>query len=339
MNFIYCCCRCAKKKRYHRKKNEDTTGGQILNNVVKILNRFVFCAGLCGVTSASIEFSKTIGDNGKNVKLQGHEAAFAVAKHIFFIALARYDSKHELLRFRDPSQEYEGDGIMPIEGTGPLLPLPYQKTDEDIQYQTSVTLNGDMRIEYNYHPQSTTNFYKVMRTLLTEEFFMQGCPYSEFLLYTTVPGSSTRRCGVWFHHMLKIKENKTIGLCPSPRLSPEVIESYAYVTKDDYPLNGFCAMVREPPAESVAICAQLNTDPTPTTLSIDEWVMQNYYISLDEMDASLIANIIAVKRATNSRVRCHLEIVRQNPNGHVVGSYVVTFFYSRAEWKRRSGRK
>lgn len=318
--------------KYHRQRHSNTKGAEIINYVTDILNRFVFCAVLCGVTSASIDFSKTEGDKGRDLKLQGHEAAFAIPKHIWFTAISRYDADHPVMAFRDLSMENQSDVIYPLEGTGVLNPLPREKTMEEQQYQSTVQV-GNLRTEYTYHPMSTTNFYKVMRTLMTEEFFMQGCPYSEFAVYTTINSlrrAPQRRCGVWFHHLLKINKEPGIGLAPCPRLTPQVIESYAYVTKDDYPIHGFCAMVKDPmPSDTIRICNQLNQDPSPMILTDDDWLMQNYYISLDEMDPTILSNLLVIKQSTNSKIRCHMELVRQNPDGHVVGCYVVTLFRSK----------
>lgn len=314
--------------KYHRQRHEDTTGASIIDKVVEILNRFVFCAGLCGVTSASIDFSKSEGENGRDVKLQGHEAAFAIPKHIWFTAVSRCDPSHPIMKFRDLALEDRTDVIYPLEGTGVLNPLPKEKTQAEQQYQASLQLD-DLRVEYTYHPSSTRNFYKVFRTFMTEEFFMQGCPYSEFALYMEVRnprGGTQKRCGAWFHHLLKIEDRPDIGLRPCPALTPQVIDSYAYVTKDDYPVHKFCQMVTSP--VSAEFVGQLNLDPTPSALSDSDWLSMNYYISLDEMTQSIASNLLALKKNTNSRIRCHLELVRQNPNGHVVGSYVVTIFRS-----------
>lgn len=318
--------------KYHRQRHSDTEGAKIINRVVDILNRFVFCAVLCGVTSASIDFSKSEGDNGRDLKLQGHEAAFAIPKHIWYTALSRYDPAHPIMKFRDLSMENQADVMYPLEGTGVLNPLPRERSDEEMQYQESVHVDN-LRTEYTYHPRSTTNFYKVMRTMMTEEFFMQGCPYSEFAVYTTINNprrGPQRRCGVWFHHLLKINDEPGIGLAPCPRLTPQVIESYAYVTKDDYPVHAFCSMAKEPVSkEMLRICQQLNQNPEPVVLSEDEWLMQNYYVSLDEMDDSILSNLLLIGRSTGSKMRCHTELVRQNPDGHVVGCFVVTLFRSK----------
>ena len=310
-----------------------------MNFVLQVLDKFIFCSVLCGVSNAALTDVPKRGSTYKG-KLNGHEGVFAIPKFTFFKALERHNKNHIILQHQSYEELQKGsnDIVYILEGTGMLIPEPSKDTTHESVVEQIVNKSCEIlkmdspfklaRTYFHYDPNGGDNFYKMMITCLTPEFFLMGLPYVEFLLYYKNNKSSYGTRGVWFNELLSIRKHKDIALVPSPQLSSDVIYSTSYVTKDQYPL----VKLRYPKIkqENLNIVKELtmiipvNTSSSNPKLPKD--ISQTYYLNFDDFTSNTIKDIQRLCKLTGLKSRTRAELINLNQNSHVVGVYAINLY-------------
>jgi hypothetical protein len=332
-------------ERAARGERAQSEADEVLLKTADLLNGFVLCSGLCGVSSMALADLKREQKQGERVELNGHEAAFAIPRATFLKAIARHDPDNAIARYMQEESErypryYQADDIIyPLEGTGVLNPEPFSKSAQeqalekaiqDAADARSLKSMDDARTLFTYDPHGGNNFYKMFVTLMTPEFLvLRGIPVIEFVLYERNEhrasyrgGKHIGKRGVWFDELLNIGGNEHICLTGCPPLPKEVQDACATLTKDNIPLYKPFAPLEEVkeawPGYEKALGGPLRPNSSSGT-------QVHYFIPACQMSERHVEDIRALASACGLRVNCLMEPVRQNPNGHKVGNFIVTF--------------
>jgi len=339
------------------KYNVDLFASETMKDVRAVMDDFIFVSVLCGVSNASITSAKGTG------KLNGHECGLAIPKYIFFKALSRAPAskesvpagqsastfgvsakqRHPLLSLYTEEEQNKGKGlsICVLEGTGHLCPCAKVQTKTSSMITDLIfdnfpeKLTNFMKKEYFFSPHSPDNFYKVLLTLLTPEFFLEkGYRGFEFLVCTrsasadtsSETSTGTRSAGatrgVPFLEFLEIDKNPNIFLAESPTIPLKVFHAASKVDYDNFP-----PMTLHP-----ATRRQLDTDdpdsmpPPRRDLNRDDVV--NFQVSFDAITPEFLTALYAKAASLGLSVRKHPEFVKFNAlNNKSVGGY--SFFLYR----------
>lgn len=330
--------------KYHNKPFQSS----VMREVKRLLHYFIFTSVLCGVSNKSMNGS----ENNQNMQLNGHEAAFAIPKAIFYTALKRYDKKKcSLLQYVSPSEQKLGShlSIYVLEGTGDLQPEPSKQSEKE-KFLANVLLQESSKFgkynpmknatsTYHYDPFRSDNFYKVMITLLTPEFFFKfGYPVFEFLLcysnthksYSGLIRKEYTR-GVLFTDLIQIEKKTNVCIAPAPKINPSILKASSDITKDDYPI-----LPLDIPNYNIDLCniaRQLNSDNiiydsnkmTPISQHIGKNVVHKIYIKFNDMKSFHITGLRKIAIKFNLKFFCRLEPVRKCFDGSNIGGYEITF--------------
>ena len=329
--------------RAAREDKGHSEGDQVMLSVADLLNRFVLCSGLCGVSSMALADLKREQKQGERVELNGHEAAFAIPRATFLKAISRHDPSGQITLYmkeeasRYPRYYQEKDIIYPLEGTGVLNPEPFSKgrqeqaleqAVQEMADRYSMKSMDDARTLFTYDPHGGNNFYKMFVTLMTPEFMvLRGIPVIEFVLYERNEhrtsyrgGKHIGKRGVWFDELLNIGQNEHICLTGCPPFSPEVEKACALLSKDNIPLyKPFAPLVKvkeEWREYERALGGPLKGTGASTKV--------HYFIPASQMSEQHVKDLLRLASLCHLKVNCRMEPIRQNPNGHQVGNFVVT---------------
>lgn len=323
----------------------ESDSDEVILRVTDMLNGFVFCSGLCGVSSMALDDLKKEQKSGERVELNGHEAAFAIPRATFLKAISRHDpSSRVAVYMQQESKRYpryyrSDDIIYPLEGTGVLNPEPWSKSQQEkdleaafqeLGERNSFQVMEDARTLFTYDPRGSNNFYKMFITLMTPEFMvLRGITVIEFVLYERNEhrasyrgGRHIGKRGVWFDELLNIGENEHICITGCPPLTPELEAACSALTKDNIPIwKPFTTIASAPPEwleYERALGGPVSEQETAKT-------RVNYFLPAYLMSPSHVKELLSLSRASGCKLNCRLELIRQNPNGHKVGNFVISF--------------
>jgi hypothetical protein len=307
---------------------------QAMHLVCENVDKFIFCSVLCGVSNKALTGVPKRGTTYHG-KLNGHEGVFAIPKYTFYESLKRHDPNHIILQQASNVELRKGscDSVYVLEGTGMLIPEPSADTKAEEYTEQVVSKCSEIlksypvkhgRTYFHYDPKSKNNFYKMMITLLTPEFFMNGLPYVEFLLHYKNKNNRYGTRGVWFNDLLNVREQKDVAIAPSPQLSSNVIYSYTRIGKDQYPMTSLKKLPLS--NKMLDIEKQLTFESTKKQIALDKNISQTWYIRFDAMNQSVIDGVKQICQLCGLSVRTRAEPMRINDNGHHVGCYAVEFY-------------
>ncbi len=301
---------------------------KILARIAGHFDDFIFVSVLCGVSSQALANLPTYGSQSGNIKLNGHEAAFAIPKYMFYSALkARLSADHIILATAvEVGDDLKGKDqtVYVLESTGLLRPEPSKMSDSELHIMKKVhqvveymgseakAMMDNARVMYTYGPERKDNFYKMMIACLTPEFLLEwGIPHTEFLLCYIGEQEDTR--GVWFRDLVNF--DKRVCAIPAPAIPPNVMTAIGHICKDDQPLQPL-------------------HEPLPEHYEPDKYVVgtevigasHTIFIRMDNMtdQTLLLVKNIAVKAQLKMTIR--KEPVRYDEFSKLVGNYAVTFY-------------
>lgn len=329
--------------KYHYKDFQS----KIMRKVQKLCRKFIFTSVLCGVSNQSMNGS----EHNKNLQLNGHEAAFAIPKSIFYTGLERYQDTErcELLDYASPKEKKQGSNlpIFILEGTGDLQPEPSRQSREQQILQSCITSSDQIynaTSTYHYDPSKNNNFYKVMITFITPEFYFRfGAKRFEFLICYAQknnfykPNSFSKpdvhyTRGVLFTDLINISRKKNVCIAPSPKISNSLLESSYTITKDDYPI-----LPLELPKltksiinyynqiNSIQVNNNSNLFRSSLSSKIGSNVYHKIYIKFSDMNPSSAKNIEKIAHKYNLKVFCRIEPIRKTFDNDIIGGYEITF--------------
>lgn len=352
------------------KYNVDLFSSETMKDVRAVMDDFIFVSVLCGVSNASITSAKSTG------KLNGHECGLAIPKYIFFKALSRTlipkesapqgqsvsasqrqsastfgvsaSQRHPLLSLYTEEEQNKGKGlsICVLEGTGNLYPCAKVQSKTNSMVTDLIfdnfpeKLTNFMKKEYFFSPHSPDNFYKVLLTLLTPEFFLEkGYRGFEFLVCTREASADTTSAdtsseastgtrsagatrGVPFLEFLEIDKNPNIFLAESPTIPLKVFHAASKIDYDNFP-----PMTLHPATQR-----RLDTDDPesmpPPRRDLDRDDVVNFQVSFDAVTPEFLTALYVKAASLGLSVRKHPEFVKFNAlNNKSVGGY--SFFLYR----------
>lgn len=341
-DFARCILRLVMEIKYHGASLQS----EVMHAVRDILDEFVFCSVLCGVSNRSLSNMPVDGGGDARSggpKLNGHEGAFAIPKSTFYEALRRDNQDHPILAQLGvprgtPESSDAGDSstVYVLEGTGMLQPQPSELGADErramrclASSELAAPVLDSLRSVYHYDPHRTDNFYKMMMACITPEFFLQGVPYVEFLVvYKSACGrKSAGTRGVWFPHLIDIANNPRVTLVSAPPITPELVDAYSMMSKDDYPITRLRGL-RETD-EMRAFKRALDRAPAPgARTAIGGAARRTFYVRYDQLTEQprLAEQLAEVATSTGMGIDVRVEPVRTNDNGHRTGGYAVTYY-------------
>lgn len=309
----------------------------LLKHVLPILHRFIFVSGLAGVSAMAISEAKR-----GSASLNGHECVYAVPNYIFFEALGRNTPRdYPLMNLYSKEEKYAGmkekEIIYVLEGTGNLFPEPrskqhrWQIIEEDInQYPESESITEIYTDMVFYDPHKEDNFYKMIITMLTPEFYYRwGHPVFEFLLVKESEGlfSKSYQRGVYFEELLNIHENNLVSILPCPEISPEILKVSLAVHENNYPP---AELMKPPITQEMLEVARVLTiqRPSSSSSSSNEKSAFSFQIRFADMTNEIIQNLIELCEKTNYSLRCDIEPVHQSDlyKNRIFGGYNISFY-------------
>lgn len=322
-------------------------GDELMLQMTDLLNGFVFCSGLCGVSSMALDDLKKKQSSGKSVELNGHEGAFAIDRATFLKAILRHDPECDVAVCMQkeakayPRYYQESDRIYPLECTGVLNPEPSNKTKEEKDLETALQklasksemrVMEDARTVFTYDPHGSNNFYKMFITLMTPEFMvLRGVPVVEFVLYERNEhrpsyrgGRHIGKRGVWFDELLDISNNEHICLTGCPPFTPELEDACATITKDNAPIWKPFSMIEKAPVEWKQYETALGGPVVPKENEGNQ-TRSNFFLPAHLMTPRHVQELQALAASVRCKLNARLELIRQNPNGHQVGNFVISF--------------
>lgn len=302
----------------------------ILKHVIPTLHEFIFVSGLAGVSAKAIS-----GASAYTTSLNGHECVYAIPNYIFFEALSRNTPRdYPLMNLYSGEERYAGadraESIYVLEGTGNLFPEPRSKAHRWMMVESdfSACEESDKIMDVYidmvfYSPEGPDNFYKMIITMLTPEFYYRwGFPVFEFLLvraYPSLLGVGYQR-GVEFAELLHIYNNKDVGIVPCPEIPSEVLKVSLSVHDNDYPP---LTLVKPPITDEMRQVAESLTfgeakGPAAFT----------FQIRFADMTYEIIRNIREIALKKNYSVKCDIEPVHQAEYYHnrIFGGFNISFY-------------
>ena len=302
--------------------------------VCQTIDKFIFCSVLCGVSNKALTGVPKRGTTYQG-KLNGHEGIFAIPKYTFYESLRRHDPHQIILQqaSREELNKGSSESVYVLEGTGMLIPEPSADTKQEEFTEQIVSKCSEIiksypvkhgRTYFHYDPESNNNFYKMMITLLTPEFFMNGLPYVEFLLHYKNKNNNYGTRGVWFNDLLNIRKQLDVTIAPSPQLPSNVIYSYTRVGKDQYPMTPLKTL--QLTNEMLQVEKKLTFKSSKEKNTLEKNIAQTWYMRFDSMNSSVIEGIKKISNLSGLSVRTRAEPMRINDNGHHVGCYAVEFY-------------
>lgn len=311
----------------------------VMREVASILDRFIVFSLLCGVSSASIRDVQSADS-----QLNGHEAAIALPKSVFYEALRRRQPHHPVLATASAKELSAGstDCIYILEGTGMLRPEPSCSAPGSQQVHASVDRVrqqqqqragddnlADAAVLMHYDPRAPNNFYKLMVTLITPYFFLKwGHGFVEFLLVYQKSQSCVQR-GVWFTELLNLHADKRIGCEAAPMISEYVFGAFEHVSKDDYPLHSLrCTPLT---AEMLDLAARATYIQPENRFGDDHAEISDahsysFFININRMDQRRAALIVELAKKAGLSVRSTAQPISVSPERLISGVYQCKFF-------------
>ena len=311
---------------------------KVMRAVAAIFERFIVFSLLCGVSTASIRDASS-GDS----QLNGHEAAIALPKAVFYEALRRRQPHHSVLATASAAELSAGadDCIYVLEGTGMLRPEPSKSTSvaelirnsvSSAQQQRSSAPEEDLAdasVLMHYDPRAPNNFYKLMVTLITPYFFLKwGHGFVEFLLVYQKSQNCTER-GVWFTELLNLHSDRRVGCEAAPMISEYVFGAFEHVSKDDYPLH---SLHSAPLTDEMCDLAARSTYIQPGAAIDDDHVeipdthSYSFFININRMNQWRAASIVSLAKKAGLSVRTTAQPISVSPERLLSGVYQCKFF-------------
>jgi len=369
----------------------------ILQEVKRIFERFLFFSELCGVsnralaetdsssgaakgttsqpgaTKATVGVMKSLlelvglGDSGSGdahvhtsqsaIHLNGHEAAFAIPKCVFYDALARAVSPTHPLLADLAACELEagrGDIIYVLEGTGKLEPEPSGTTHDETTLEQAlqsaatalsslpdtrnVTTLWSDRLASTYHYRiGKACFYKMMITLITPEFYLSR----GLRIFATLAcernvedgGSYTR--GVWFDEMVNLPAHPNVCILPYPEMPEEVLRESMRICDNDHPVPPLTKAHLLP--SMIEFAEQCSCKPTPSL--IRRWRLptsqsHTTYLRFDQVDAQTQQDLLRLATTLGVGIdifpepiaQCMIPEDDENTMPPPIGVYRIVFF-------------
>lgn len=304
------------------KYNKNDFQSSIMLKVRKILEQFIFCSTLCGVSRSSMGLSTSL----EHTKLSGHEAGVAIPKFVFFEALRRSQPDHAILQVY-PSEEQERGKtekhIYVLEGTGNLIPEPCTPSSQYCQIRSffapfASKYDDLVCKEFFYDPNRADNFYKLMITLLTPEFFYRcGLPNFEFLV------CKNGKRGVLLGELVNLESNRNIAIFSAPEMSVDLFRAATRLNADNIPPTPLYAV----PSSSTQVTPMSCSAPCPKKVSLEN--IFQFQIKLEDINANkeLVEEIQTIAEAQSLDMMCVPEFVKMNhETGQVCGGYNFLFW-------------
>lgn len=320
--------------------NAEYTNELIVQYVIPILYKFIFVSGLAGVTSDSINGAKS----GKETSIGGHECVYAIPNYIFFKAFSRNKENKraldQLFEFDERMAGHEThEQIYIIEGTGNLFPEPRSKThrwsmmeDQIFDCDTEDHLNSKVLTDYFfYNPDAEDNFYKMIITLLTPEFYFRfGVPIFEFLVVKEGEYLSEKiyMRGVSFQELLHIDDHPTISIVACPEIPSQVLKYSLAIHENDFPPS---PLIKPTPSQDILDIAKSIKYIAPSSSSCSSQNNKqsfSFQIRFKDMKQEIIDELLFIAKKTNFSLRCDAEFIHHPslyPN-LICGGYNISFY-------------
>lgn len=293
-----------------------------LKRLHDIRNKYYAFSALGAVSSATIN-----GDYGEQ-QFGAHEWLVFVPKDWFMKCVERATPSSPFVLKED-----EGVGsdleVMVVEGTGMLRPdgegqemFPKGRDYiENIQEGRSAFSN--LRRIYFYNRVTGSNFYKVVITLYTNEFFLDqsSLPHiGEFIVETTNQGKPAY--GAPFIDFITKKD--TVRISPQKAIPPELYYHISIAQEDEYPI-----LPLDPPSNpskqvspTDALYPLVEYSSRARTESREWNLPVEYFMRFDQGTQERVSEILSVLESTGSYVDIHREPV----SGDSVGGWRILVY-------------
>jgi hypothetical protein len=308
--------------KYHK----HTLRTPLMNRLREVLSSFIFVSGLAGVTNKSIT-----SKNKSSIHLGGHECAYAIPNYIFFEALRRREPSNPLFGLYTLEEQLQGANdqeiIYVIEGTGNLFPEPrtkdrwWRSIDDDLKSYALAQSFLEVYIDaFFYDPNQENNFYKMIISLFTPDFFFKtGIPMFEFLL------CNEENRGVMFTELLNLKDNPNIQIRAAPLIPPEIFDLCMSVHHNDMPpVKLIIPTITE---EMKSIARRLNVPSPSSSSSSSKQKVYSFQIRFEDMTEERINALLRISsEKLQMNLSCDIEAVHLGQFGKIVGGYNISFF-------------
>ena len=318
--------------------NSGYTDELLVKHVIPILNEFIFVSGLAGVTSFAINNNAS----SSCASIGGHECVYAIPNYIFFKALSRNLNNNLVLQHAYSAEERSAgadrkEQIYILEGTGNLFPEPRARSPRwNMMAQEVVDCDIDDALTQVYtdyvfyDPSKDDNFYKMIITLLTPEFYFRcGIPSFEFLVVKDVSamfGSKSYERGVSFVELLHIDNNQHISIVACPEIPATVLQYSLAAHENDLPPSPLFKPF--PLKHLIDLVAPLKYDAPSSSSEEGPRTAYSFQIRFADMTQSIIDELLSIARKTNYSLRCDPEFIHRSiidPN-LICGGYNISFF-------------